>query len=62
MISMILFNNNHLFAHMISCFLSNKNNFPKRSIWLIDGTLTDTTNPGQSGTGSNGNERIVDTP
>ena len=30
--------------------------FLKRSIWLIDGTLPDTTTLGQNGSGSNGNE------
>ena len=29
------------------------------SIWPIDGTLTDTTAPGQSGFGSNGNEGVL---
>ena len=33
-----------------------------RSIWLIDGTLTDITTPGQSEPGSNGNERVLNTP
>ena len=31
-------------------------------IWLIDGILTGSTNPGQSGPGSNGNEEVLHTP
>ena len=30
-----------------------------KSISLIDGTITDTTTPGQSGTGSNGKEGVL---
>ena len=38
-------------------FLSNTNNFLNRSIWSIDGTLTDTTStPSHSEPGSNYNE------
>ena len=33
------------------------NNLPNKSIWPTDETLTSTTTPGQSGHGSNGNER-----
>ena len=32
------------------------------TIWPIDGTLTSTTNPGQSGPGSNGNEGVFYIP
>ena len=32
------------------------------SIWLIDKTLSGATTPGQSGRGSNGNERVHHTP
>ena len=35
-------------------FLSNTNNFANRSIWPIDGTLTNTITSGQSEPGSNG--------
>ena len=40
-------------------FLSNTNKSANRSIWPIDGTLTGTTTLGQSGSGSNGNERVL---
>ena len=33
-----------------------------RSIWPIDGILTDTTTPSQRWPGSNGNEGLVHTP
>ena len=36
--------------------------FINKSIWPIDGTLTGTTTPGQSGTGSNGNKRVLHSP
>ena len=32
------------------------------SVWPIDGTLAGTTNPGQSGTGSNSNEEVLPIP
>ena len=35
--------------------------FSNRSIWLIDGTLTGTITPGQSGHGSNDNEEVLHT-
>ena len=37
-------------------------NFQNWSIWHLDGTLTGTNNPGQSGTGINDNEKIFHTP
>ena len=33
-----------------------------KSIWPIDGTLTDTTTPDQSGPGRNGNKGVFHTP
>ena len=44
----ILFNISHMFAHRLNS-----------SIWSIDGTLTNTTTPGQSGPGINGNEGVL---
>ena len=32
------------------------------SIWLIDRTISDTTTPGQSGPGSDGNEGVLRIP
>ena len=32
------------------------------SIWLTNGTLTDTINPGKSGDGSKGNEGVLHVP
>ena len=31
-------------------------------IWTIEGTLTDTTTPGQSGPGSNNNKQLLNSP
>ena len=42
--------------------IPNTNNFLNRSIWPIDGTLTGTTTPGQSGPISNANERMTKHP
>ena len=33
--------------------------FLNRSIWNVDGILTGTTNPGESGPGSNGNGMVL---
>ena len=45
---------------MVKCFKNNK--WLNRFIWPIDGILTSTNTPGQSGTGSNGNEEILQIP
>ena len=44
------FNMNHLFTHKVC------------SIWRIDWTLSDAYTPGQSGPGSNGNEKVLHIP
>ena len=36
--------------------------FSNRPIWPIYGNLTGTTTPGQSGSGSNGNKRVLSLP
>ena len=57
----ILFNNNHLFAHsyVVSFISILYKEFLNRSIWPIDRTLTHTTILGLDG--SKGNERVLHT-
>ena len=43
------------YSHLIQIFLNS-------SVWPVDGTLTGTTNLGQSGPGSNVNEEVLHTP
>ena len=53
------------FTFLYSCFLrffytqSYQIQIIDRSIWPINGTITDTTSPGQSGFGSKGNEEVL---
>ena len=42
--------------------ISNTIDLKNKSIWTIDGTLTDTITLSQSGPGTNGNEEVLDFP
>ena len=59
----------HIYLFLCSCFLKvffsyipiKYEWFFNRSIWSIDGILTDTITPGQRGPGNNGRERVFHT-
>ena len=65
MVSSIAYTNNSIWYQLFVCKRLNAFKDSKglnSSIWPIDGTLTGTVNPGQSGPENNGNERILHIP